>query len=160
MERTPQKNLGMTLLHWLLFLAAAGVGALVQLAFSTDTETSDGSGFLPIRIYEAHPLMFPVGTAIMIAALVWAWIFLFRQDLTISASQPIGWQIAWWALWLIGCFAVFMGYLFIMMYLIGLFSRLKPDFCEAWMFVYPAAVLLTAVISRIIIAVKRRNGSA
>ena len=47
-----------------------------------------------------------------------------------------------------------------MMYLIGLFSKLEPDFCEAWMLFYPAAVLLTAVISRIIIAVKRRNGSA
>lgn len=161
MERTPLKNLGLTFLHWLLFLAAAGLGAEVQLGFSTDTGTSDGGSFLPISIYAIHPVLYPIGTVLMIAALVWAWVFLFRDDLKHSMQHSVGWQILWWALWLAGCFAVFMGYLIIMMYSIGLFSNLEPAVCEAWILVYPVAVLLTAIISRIVYRLreKRRNRS-
>ena len=159
MERTPLKNLGLTFLHWLLFLAAAGLGAEVQLGFSNDTGTSDGGSFLPISIYEIHPVLYPFGTVLMIAALVWAWVFLFRDDLKHSMQHSAGWQILWWALWLAGCFAVFMGYLIIMMYSIGLFSKLEPDIFEMWMIVYPVAVLLTAVIACVVYCLREKRGN-
>ena len=95
----------------------------------------------------------------MIAALVWAWVFLFRDDLKHSMQHSVGWQILWWALWLAGCFAVFIGYLIIMIYSIGLFSKLKPDIFEMWMIVYPVAVLLTAVIACVVYCLREKRGN-
>ena len=157
MERTPLKNLGLTFLHWLLFLAAAGLGAEVQLAFSQESGYITTGSFLPETVYEIHPVLYPVGTALMIAALALAWIFLFRGDLKHSMAHSIWWQIAWWVLWLVGCFAAFMGYLFILMYAIGLFSTIEPDICIMWILVYPIAVLLIAVAARIVYHLQKKN---
>ena len=146
-----------TALHHLALLLAETLCMFLMLCFSAETGESDGSGFLPIDLYRPHPVLFPVGTALLIAAYLCAWYFLLKGDLKECLHFKPGWTVGWVLLWLVSRVAALAVWVTVMIFSIGLFSSMRPEIAEGAVPIYLAAALIYSAADAVITFAVRKD---
>lgn len=117
----------MLLLYWALCVAGTAAGILVFTIGKTATGEHTGSGFLPSEIIKIQPVWAVIGILLASAVVTAVWFLLMRKSFLSLRGQHWGWYAAWILLFFAGAFLHFMAELFVLLYLVGLFSTLRPE---------------------------------
>ena len=148
------KKWGLCLLHNIVLILGVVATAIIQYLFAKDIATS-GTGFIPINIYELNPITFLIGTALFVSFYNFLWKRWLKKDLIDNCKGQKGWITVYVILSLITLFTIFIAYLFVIIFTVGLFITITfpgeaiPYISIAYMIIYP--------IAEIIVSNKKKN---
>ncbi len=146
-ECTPLKNALLTAAYWLLQCLGGFLSFLVMFAGIRDTGSSDGSGFLPVSIYKVNPFCYVIGALLSLALFAVIWFYLLRRTWIPGRHWHPVWTVVWVLEMLLAFAAIFLIYMFVMILMCkgDLFSTIRPEWLEYFIFVYAAAGIILII---------------
>ena len=143
-------NAAKTLLWWVLLSAVSFLTSLLMYCFAKKTGEGGGGFFLSVTLYSVQPVCYAVGALLFLAAAAAVWFYLLRPALIVTLEGGGGWAFLWVMSGLLGLVCIFGAALAGLILNIGVFSGIRPEILEYWVFAAPAAVLLLIVIDLLI----------
>lgn len=158
--QSPAVNALMTAAFWLLQCICSALSFALMYAGQTDSGYTDGSGFLPIKLYDINPLCYAAGAILSTVLFAVIWFLLLRGTWTLGRH----WHPVWTAVWILEAILplllIFGLYFTAMIVMSGdLFTSVRPEWVQGFIFLYLAAavILIAADCIMMTLRAKRDN---